>query len=69
MLPEGLHSRVEAGHQALLLFGMRQARKLSDTKFPFGHSQEIYFWSFVVAILIIAIGAGVSIFDGTPPAG
>ena len=48
----------------LLLFGLRQAKKPPDRKFPFGHGKEIYFWSFVVAILIFAVGAGVSIYEG-----
>ena len=64
MLSEGIHSLVDTGNQLLLLHGMRQARKPPDRQFPFGHGKEIYFWSFVVAILIFAVGAGVSIFEG-----
>ncbi len=64
MLSEGIHSLVDTGNQLLLLYGMRQARKPPDRRFPFGHGKEIYFWSFVVAILIFAVGAGVSIFEG-----
>jgi len=48
----------------LLLFGIRRARKPPDRQFPFGHGKEIYFWSFVVAILIFAVGAGISIYEG-----
>ncbi len=64
MLSEGIHSLVDTGNQLLLLHGMRPARKPPDRQFPFGHGKEIYFWSFVVAILIFAVGAGVSIFEG-----
>jgi cation diffusion facilitator family transporter len=64
MLSEGIHSLVDTGNQILLLFGLRQASKPPDRKFPFGHGKEIYFWSFVVAILIFAVGAGVSIYEG-----
>lgn len=64
MFSEGIHSLVDTGNQGLLLYGMRQATKPADSRFPFGHGKEIYFWSFVVAILIFSVGAGVSIYEG-----
>ncbi len=64
MLSEAIHSVVDTGNQALLLYGMKRAKKPASAEFPFGHGKEIYFWSFVVAIMIFAVGAGISIYEG-----
>lgn len=64
MLSEGIHSTVDTGNQFILLYGLHRAKKPPDANFPFGHGKEIYFWSFVVAILIFAVGAGISAYEG-----
>ena len=64
MLSEGIHSLVDTCNQALLLYGMHRSERPADKAHPFGYAREIYFWAFVVAILIFAIGAGVSVFEG-----
>ncbi|MCU7813406.1 MAG: cation diffusion facilitator family transporter [Candidatus Thiodiazotropha sp. (ex Notomyrtea botanica)] len=64
MLSEGIHSVVDTGNQGLLLYGIARAKRPADENFPFGHGKEIYFWSFIVAILIFALGGGISIYEG-----
>jgi len=64
MLTEGVHSLVDSSNQLLLLHGRRRATKPADALHPFGYGRELYFWSFIVAILVFALGAGVSVYEG-----
>src|SRR5258706_10691335 len=64
MWSEGIHSLVDSGNQGLLLYGMKRAARPLDARFPFGYGKEVYFWSFVVAVVVVATGAGLSLYEG-----
>ncbi len=64
MLSEGVHSLVDTSNELLLIYGRRRAALPADLAHPFGHGRELYFWSFIVSLLVLSLGAGVSMFEG-----
>jgi cation diffusion facilitator family transporter len=64
MLSEGVHSVVDTSNQLLLLYGINRSSKPPDEEHPLGYGRELYFWSFIVALLIFSLGAGVSFYEG-----
>jgi cation diffusion facilitator family transporter len=64
MAAEAIHSMVDTGNEALLLYGLRRARRAPSAERPFGYGRELYFWSFIVALLIFTLGAVVAVLQG-----
>jgi cation diffusion facilitator family transporter len=64
MLSEGVHSLVDTLNEVLLLYGLRRSGRAPDLVHPLGYGRELYFWSFIVAVLLFALGAGASILQG-----
>jgi cation diffusion facilitator family transporter len=64
MLTEGIHSSADTLNQVLLLIGTRRSRARPDASHAFGYGMEIYFWAFVVAVLVLFVGAAASFYEG-----
>jgi len=64
MLSEAIHSVVDTLNEILLLYGMKKAEQRPDAHHPFGYGRELYFWAFIVALMVFALGAIVSIYQG-----
>lgn len=64
MLSEAIHSVVDTLNEILLLYGMKKAEQRPDAQHPFGYGRELYFWAFIVALMVFALGAIVSIYQG-----
>jgi cation diffusion facilitator family transporter len=64
MVSEGVHSLVDTTNEVLLLYGIKRGSKPPDLSHPFGHGRELYFWSFIVSLLVLTLGAGVSLYEG-----
>jgi cation diffusion facilitator family transporter len=64
MLAEAIHSFADTANQVLLLIGIKKGEKAPDHLHPFGFSGELYFWSFIVAIILFTAGGVFSIYEG-----
>src|SRR3954471_2416661 len=64
MVSESFHSFVDTGNEALLLYGMRRSRRRPDAEHPFGYGRELYFWSFIVALVLFGLGCVASVVEG-----
>src|SRR6476661_1696643 len=64
MIAETVHSLADCGNQLLLLLGMRQAKRPASPDYPLGYGKEIYFWSFLVAVMLFTVGGMFSLYEG-----
>ena len=64
MLAEAVHSLADCGNQGLLLLGMKRARRPPTPDYPLGYGKEIYFWSFLVALMLFSVGGMFSLYEG-----
>jgi cation diffusion facilitator family transporter len=64
MLAEAIHSFADSGNQGLLLWGMKQARRPPSEDYPLGWGKAIFFWSFIVALVLFALGGLFSVYEG-----
>jgi cation diffusion facilitator family transporter len=64
LLSEAIHSTADSGNELLLVLGSKLSRKPADAVHPFGRGQEIYFWGLIVALVLFALGGGLSFYEG-----
>jgi cation diffusion facilitator family transporter len=64
MMSEAIHSLVDSTNECLLLHGFKMALRRPDAIHPLGYGRELYFWSFIVALLLFGVGAGASLYHG-----
>jgi divalent metal cation (Fe/Co/Zn/Cd) transporter len=64
LLAEAIHSFVDSVDQILLLIGESRGRRPPDADHPLGHGMESYFWSFIVAVMVLLLGGGASFYQG-----
>ena len=63
MLAESVHSVADSGNQMLLLLGGRRAKQAATDEHPFGYGRARYFYAFIVAVVLFAVGGLFALFE------
>src|SRR4249919_1305756 len=63
MFAEAVHSLADCGNQGLLLLGMKRARRPPTPDYPLGYGKEVYFWSFLVALMLFSVGGAFLMYE------
>ncbi len=64
MMAESIHSFADCANQGLLFWGLKASRKKPNPEHPLGYGKEIYFWSFIVALILFSMGGLFSVYEG-----
>ncbi|MDR3035837.1 MAG: cation diffusion facilitator family transporter [Kitasatospora sp.] len=64
LLAETVHSVADSGNEVLLLVGRRRSGRRETRLHPFGFGRERYFYGFIVAVMLFAVGGIYSVYDG-----
>jgi cation diffusion facilitator family transporter len=64
LLAEGAHSVADTINQVFLLISLPLSKSGPDSEHPYGHGQDRFFWTLLVAVGLFVAGAVFSVYEG-----